>query len=381
MDLPSGLHRPPGAGRAPRLSSPVVAGVAFGMGLVVLPVGVGLALPHLSKTGLALTGAFGALALVVGLLLVVGGAFAVVRSVSRWWRVLVVPALFALVVVSLYTLGQAVAFTHVPRTAVGAETPADRGLAYRDVTFPSRDGVTLSGWYLPSTNGAAVVLLHGAGSTRSGVLDHAVVLARHGYGVLAFDARGHGRSEGRAMDAGWWGDDEIAGALSFLEGQPDVDASRLAGVGMSMGGEEVLGAGATDERLRGVVAEGAGQRVAADKRWQSQEYGWRGQVQEQIDRLEFALVDLFTDAPTPASLRASVAAMAPRPALLIAGGAADEESTVADYIASASPATVEVWTVPGAGHTQGLATEPAAWEERVVGFLDRVTASGDRPTP
>ena len=57
--------------------------------------------------------------------------------------------------------------------------------------------MTLAGWYAPSRNGAAVVLLHGAGSTRSNVLDEAVVLAEHGYGVLMLDARGHGESAGR----------------------------------------------------------------------------------------------------------------------------------------------------------------------------------------
>ena len=79
-----------------------------------------------------------------------------------------------------------------PRTfrgpSVGTTTPGDRGLSYRDVELHTTDGVTLSGWYIPSANHAAVALLHGAGSTRSSVLDHAVVLARHGYGVLLFDA-------------------------------------------------------------------------------------------------------------------------------------------------------------------------------------------------
>jgi uncharacterized protein len=42
------------------------------------------------------------------------------------------------------------------------------------------------------------------------------VLARHGYGVLLFDARGHGRSEGRAMDFGWFGDLDVSAAVSFL---------------------------------------------------------------------------------------------------------------------------------------------------------------------
>ena len=85
-------------------------------------------------------------------------------------------------------------------------------------------------------------MLHGAGSTRSAVLGHAVVLARHGYSVLLFDARGHGRSAGRAMDFGWYGDEDVGGAVTFLAAQPGI--STIAAVGMSMGGEEAIGAAA-----------------------------------------------------------------------------------------------------------------------------------------
>lgn len=154
-----------------------------------------------------------------------------------------------------WSLGQAVAATNVPRAEVGARTPIDVGLTYRDVEFPATDGVRLSGWYVPSRNGAVVLLLHGAGSTRSYVLSHAVVLARHGYGVLLFDARGHGRSSGRAMDFGWFGDRDIGGAVDFLRQQPEIDDDRLAAVGMSMGGEQAIGAAARIHAIGAVVAD------------------------------------------------------------------------------------------------------------------------------
>ena len=47
-----------------------------------------------------------------------------------------------------------------------------------------------------------------------------------------------------------------------------------------MGGEEAIGAAATDDRIRAVVAEGATGRTAADKAWLSEEYGLAGVVQE-----------------------------------------------------------------------------------------------------
>jgi pimeloyl-ACP methyl ester carboxylesterase len=274
-----------------------------------------------------------------------------------------------MVIVVVWTLGQAVAATNSPRTAVGATTPADVGLTYRDVEFETVDGVRLSGWYVPSTNGAAVVLLHGAGSTRSSVLDHARVLARHGFGVVLFDARGHGRSGGRAMDFGWYGDEDTSAAVAFLESQPDVENGRIAAVGMSMGGEEAIGAAAADRRIRAVVAEGATNRVVADKEWLSEEHGWRGAIQEGIEWLTYSITDVLTNADPPISLHDAVAEAAPHPALLIAAGNVATERQAASYIASASSETVDVWVVPDSAHTGALDAHPAEWEGRVTRFL------------
>lgn len=246
------------------------------------------------------------------------------------------------------------------------------GLAYRDVAFPSSDGVRLEGWYVPSRNGAAVALLHGAGSTHCAVLDQAAVLAGHGYGVLLYDARGHGGSAGHGMDFGWYGERDAAGAVDFLTDQTDVSPGRIGLLGLSMGGEQAIGAAGVDDRVAAVVAEGATNRTADDKGYLSA-YGARGEVQQWVDHLTYGVVDLLTDAPAPDPLRHAVDAATSRDDrtafLLVAGGGVETEPLAADHIAGDS-ADVEVWTVPGAGHTRGLRTAPEDWERRVVGFLD-----------
>ena len=342
-----------------------------GVGLVAFPVGLGIGVPHLAKTGLQPVSLAGAVVAVAGLVLLVSGAATLLRASTGWRRVPTAASVLLLMLVSTWTIGQAVAATNVPRTGLGGTTPADLGVPYRDVEFPARDGVVLAGWYIPSQTGAAVVLLHGAGSTRSAVLEHAVVLAGHGYGVLLYDARGHGRSEGRAMDFGWFGDDDLAGAVSFLVQQPDVSPTRVAAVGLSMGGEEAIGAAASDVRIRAVVAEGATNRVAADEAWLSEEFGIRGALQERVEALTYWVTDLLSPASPPIPLRAAVAAAAPRPVLLIAGGSMPDEGRAARFIQSGAPGSVELWVVPETGHTDGLQTYPDEWEDRVVGFLDR----------
>ena len=353
------------------------AAVALVAGLVTVPVGIGVGAAHLAKGGPVGVTVTGLLVLAAGLTLLVLGAVGVVAS-ARGWRRLPVAVLVA--VGTLFVVlpaWPALYVTNVPRPQLPDVTPGDRGLSYRDVTFPATDGARLSGWYLPSRNGAAVALLHGASSTRAAVLPQAAVLSRHGYGVLLYDARGHGHSAGRAMDFGWYGDQDVSGAVTFLAGRADVDPTRIGVVGMSMGGEQAIGAAAGDPRIAGVVAEGATGRTAADHAWLSDVYGLRGAFTERWQGLlEFGLTDLLTSAGPPVSLHDAAARAAPREMLLVTAGNVDGERHAAHYIRSASPSTVSTWEVVGAGHTGGLATRPRLWTAHVVAFLQR-TLSAD----
>lgn len=346
------------------------AGAALlGVGILAVPVGVGIAGPHVVKAGSAPLAVGGTLLLLGGLAALALGVAGLVHRAHPVRGALTVVATVAAFGLAMWTIAPAVAATNVPRPALGDRTPADLGLPFERVRFDARDGVSLSGWYIPSRSGAAVVLLHGAGSTRSNVLDHAAVLARHGFGVLLYDARGHGRSGGRAMDFGWHGDEDIAGAVELLRRRTDVDPGRIGAVGMSMGGESAIGAAGSNPAIRAVVAEGATNRVAGDKEWLSDEYGARGAVTEWAASLTTGITDLLTDAAPPRPLRDAARRAAPRPMLLIAAGDVTDEPLAARWIARASPTSVRVWVAPGTGHTDALRTHPDAWEQRVTTFL------------
>ncbi|MGN6610844.1 MAG: alpha/beta hydrolase [Angustibacter sp.] len=356
-----------GAGR-----TAAILGGAVGSGVLV-GASAAVAVPHARRDGVtALTVAAG-LVLVLSVLLLVAVVAAARRVVRGWRRPLAAcgAAVVALLAIDVVTLP--VAACTVPATAVGRRTPAAAGLPLTEVTTTTPDGVRLAGWYVPSTNGAAVVLLHGSGSTRSAVLDQAIVLGRNGFGVLALDARGHGRSAGHAMDFGWSGDADVAAGVAFLGARPEVDPHRIALVGLSMGGEEALGAAAADLRVRAVVAEGATGRQSADLRWLSDAYGWRGAAQEGIETAKTVVTRVLARQRPPLPLREAVQQVAPRPVLLIAAGSVADEQHAAADLRRASPSTVQVWTVPGSGHTQGLRTAPQQWEQRVVGFLTAAT--------
>jgi hypothetical protein len=56
---------------------------------------------------------------------------------------------------------------------------------YDEIRIATSDGRRLAAWYVPSRNGAAVLVGHGSGGSRGRVAAHVRMLARHGYGVLA----------------------------------------------------------------------------------------------------------------------------------------------------------------------------------------------------
>lgn len=356
------------ARRLPRLGG---AALMTAVGVLAAPVALTIGLRYWARTGVSAK-ALGGVVASGGALVLLGLGAGLLLKGARWWgRLLAVAVAGVLGFFVAMPLTTAVYATNLPRPALGPQTPHDFGLAYRDVSLVTSDGVALSGWYIPSANRAAVALLHGASETRTNVLPEASVLARHGYGVLLFDARGHGLSAGRAMDFGWYGDRDVGAAVRWLQAQPDVDPSRIGAVGMSMGGEEALGAMVSNPLLRAVVGEGVTGRVPADQAWLSDRYGIRGTVTRWSHEITYGVAGLLTDAAEPGSLRSAVAAAAPRPVLLIAAGTVEDEGYAAAFIEAGSPSTVQVWVVPGASHTSGLRTAPGQWEQRVAGFLDR----------
>jgi uncharacterized protein len=350
------------AGRAGQGTAALLLGIA---GTVA---GAGVGSAHLAKAGLDVAAVLAAIVLVTGLVLLIWGAAALVRAMPGWWRLLAIPVALALLQFVLMPLTFAVHATNRPPEPLGTGTPAQHGLTYQDVSFRTSDGVRLSAWYIPARNGAAVVLLPGSGSTRTAVLPQAAVLARHGYGALLVDGRGHGLSGGHSMDFGWWGGRDLAAAVSFLARQPGVQAGKIAVLGESMGGEQALAAMGADPRIRAVVAEGATGQQYADRGWRPHDI--TGIIDRGWQWVQYTAAGLISGAPRPVSIRDGIRAAAPRPALIIVGGAVASEPVAARWFQAASPATVQVWVVPHAGHTQGLATAPQVWEAHVIGFLN-----------
>ena len=286
------------------------------------------------------------------------------RDDPLWWRyprrlLITAGALFAASVVAVpLTISYLV--THVAR----AEVPtADLGAPYEDVAFETSDGLTLKGWYIESKNGAAVISFPGRASSQK----RAKMLAQHGYGVLVFDRRGEGESEGDPNLFGWQGERDVHAAVRFLQGRPDVNPARIGGIGLSVGGEMMIEAAAESKELRAVITEGASGRSVRDI-VENPGTRWQEVIGNGVATVGTAL---FTSNTPPADLKGLVPKIR-QPIFFVYGEhgqSVEKPANTTFYAVARGPK--EIWEVPGSKHMGGIDARPKAYEQRVVGFFDR----------
>lgn len=139
-----------------------------------------------------------------------------------------------------------------------------------EITFKTEDGVEIAGNYFkPKKEHSPVfLLLHMMPSTKESWNSFASLLQDNGFAVLAIDLRGHGRSidkNGMRLDYKEFKDPQhresmkdIAAAKEFLAGKKNVDVSRLAIAGASIGANLALWQASLDKDVRLLILLSAG---------------------------------------------------------------------------------------------------------------------------
>lgn len=135
-----------------------------------------------------------------------------------------------------------------------SRTPTDIGLAYKTVRFRSRDGLLLSGWYIPHPNSDTVILFcPGNGGNISHRLMPIDLLHAMGLSVFIFDYRGYGESEGRANEEGTYQDAQAAWEYLLSMGYKP---NNIILYGQSLGGA-VAAYIASEREPKALILEGA----------------------------------------------------------------------------------------------------------------------------
>jgi hypothetical protein len=355
----------------PRLRPGVRATLAIYAGVFVAVMGIGEAGYYTREDGPSGDDYTGLLAIPAGFLLVGIGLVTLWRSrkggslVRRYLRR--AGLAFAFVIGSffvLYPLAESYVITHAARAYV--PTP-QLGAAFDEVSFTTSDGLRLEGWYVPSKNGAAVISFPG----RKGPQKPARILARHGYGVLLFDRRGEGESDGDPNGLGWRGTRDVEAAIAYLRSRPDVDPGRIGGVGLSVGGEVMLQAAADGDALKAIVSEGAGVRSVREA---VQVAGAEKLIFTELFAITTLGTAVFTSDLPPPSLT-DLSAEISEPLLVIYSDGGQGGETISRQYYDAATGPKELWVAPG-GHVGAIDAAPEEYEQRVVTFFDENLLEG-----
>lgn len=290
---------------------------------------------------------------------------------SLW---LVLAGLAGLSILAL-PLAQAYLGVNPPRQA-STLTPEEVGLRYEDVTLETSDGLDLAAWWVPAARetSTAIVVGHGYPMDKGDVLPATRFLHEHHH-LLYVDLRSFGGSEGERTTLGLEEIRDVRAAVDHALARPGVE--RVAAWGFSLSATVILRA--DDPRLSCIVAEAPFASLTSLTR---DVYGGLGPLAGPAAALTlFYGRAVFGLDAAAVDLEDSLDETGP-PVLLVHG--AEDVQVPPEHsarVAEALGQRARRWVVEDAGHGAAQATQPDAYRQRVLAFLDEHLApEADRGT-
>jgi fermentation-respiration switch protein FrsA (DUF1100 family) len=254
------------------------------------------------------------------------------------------------------------------------DSPADFGLQYEEVSFPSRGhDLQLNGWLIRGDpDSPYLIFVHGIGGQRTsdGAVPLAASLVDDGYNVLLFDLRAHGTSPGNVVSGGYFERDDVLGAYDFAVSQ-GAEPGYIALVGRSMGAAASIMAATQEPGISAIVSDSSYANVDD---LISHETARRTPFPREIVPVFLPGARLLAGAVYGIDLGDLTPARDVRklkfPILLI-HGEADQRVPVSHSwaIYKSAPPGSEIWTLPGVDHVDAYRTEPEAYVAHVESYL------------
>jgi hypothetical protein len=244
-------------------------------------------------------------------------------------------------------------------------TPAELGLKYEEVTFKSKDGTQLSGWFVPAKGVAKGTVIHFHGNAQNMTAHFGFVswLPTEGFNLFVFDYRGYGKSAGKPNRKGVF-EDSLA-AIDYVRSRNDIQKDKLLILGQSLGGTQAISAvgGGNRQGVRAVVVE-------------STFLSYRSIVRDKIGAMP-----LLSLLKTPLSYLLIgdelssieyVEKIAPIPLLLVHGTADD----VIPYhhgtsLLERAMQPKEFWRIEGGGHIEAFVDVSSPYRRKLVDFFEQ----------
>lgn len=278
------------------------------------------------------------------------------------------------VTMSIVARNQALNLVYHPLQERGqpSKTPADFSLRYQDVSVQTSDGNIINAWYIPSENGAVVILQHGFKSDREELLEEAAMLANNGYGVLVSSIRAHDVNEGELIAFGLKEMPDIDAWVKFLQGE---GIENIGMLGNSLGGSLAIQYAAENTIIRAVVAHSA---------FSSMRDTINTSVRYFTDLPAFpfaSLIGFWAEQEIDGDIddidaKKWVANISPRPILIlhsISDIAISPNSGELLFAAASEPK--ELWQVDGVDHAAFDTQRPQEFENKVLEFFNQFLLS------
>jgi uncharacterized protein len=263
-------------------------------------------------------------------------------------------------------------------------TPQNDGFSYKDVFFPTSDGVTLSGWWMPAKSHkplGTVILSHGVFKNRGQVLSRAEFLVKTGYQVLLFDQRGEGQSGESPVSGGVLEAGDYLAAVSYLKANHHLEKP-LAFLGFSLGAISAIRAAPQCADVDAVIADSPLPNV----RSYVSRRGMGGAFAELPGFFSRCLADYdqltgLTLKPSDLNLEPIVRQFNEKPILYITGEADDlaRSEEVRKLFNETQSNHRSLVYIPEAGHEQTYSSRPAVYEQAVKNFLTEVKENFPEP--
>jgi uncharacterized protein len=257
-----------------------------------------------------------------------------------------------------------------------AEATAVRfGAALREVSVIASDGSHLQGWFArpAKADGDAVILLHGVGDNRQGMMGFAELFLSNGFTVLVPDSRAQGESEGDFPTYGLKESDDVHRWFDWLVMQQH--SKCIFGMGESMGAAVLLQSIEKENRFCAVVAESSFasfRQIAYVRVGQFFHTGtWLGKVALR-PAVELAfLYGKLTRGINLADASPERSVVGSRVPILLIHGLADDNIPFqqSERIRAHDPVGIVLWEVPLAGHCGAVNAGGQEFNTRVLGWF------------
>ncbi len=255
--------------------------------------------------------------------------------------------------VSIYAIKSA-------NSEVGATPPNAK-----QVSFVTEDNIKLQGWYVLPQNGKVIILVHGSGNSRENMRPYIEFLTEHEYGVLAFDMRGHGESEGKTNRFGWESDKDIKAAVNFLK---DKEVSGIGALGLSLGAESLLASAKDNPDIKSIVAEGATYRSYNEFLDYPRGNGFLNKVSSTYVVDKF--VQLLSSQTPPEVTITDSLRQSQTNFFFISAKKEREEIRYNQFFQKTTQKDSYLWEID-CKHTKGLSTNPDEYKQKVLDFFEQ----------